>query len=136
MVRRNLLFFFSDITDSREYSPHNDSIARLARFVSFALSLKVLRGADTLLITTVRSITELETNLVSVERVQQYQLLPPEGLPSDKSAIGPDSTWPQHGEIEFRNVAARYRPGLDLILNDVSFKVEGGQKVCSLRPLL
>ena len=31
--------------------------------------------------------------------------------------------WPQHGDISFRGVSARYRPGLDLVLDDVSFEV-------------
>lgn len=37
-------------------------------------------------------------------------------------------SWPQKGEIEFKNLSLRYRPQTDLVLKNVSFKVEPGQK--------
>ena len=39
------------------------------------------------------------------------------------------SDWPRRGRVEFRGVSARYRKELELVLNDVSFIVEAGQKV-------
>lgn len=44
----------------------------------------------------------------------------------------PSADWPQHGEVEFRNYSVRYRPGLDLVLQDLSLHVAGGEKVCGV----
>lgn len=72
--------------------------------------------------------TEVETNLVSVERVQEYIELKPEA-PLYVAATEPDASWPEHGALTFKNVSARYRANLDPVLHDVSFEIKGGQKV-------
>lgn len=41
----------------------------------------------------------------------------------------PPAGWPTRGEVEFRNYSVRYRPGLDLVLKDLSLRVRGGEKV-------
>lgn len=41
----------------------------------------------------------------------------------------PPAGWPSRGEVEFRNYSVRYRPGLDLVLKDLSLRVRGGEKV-------
>ncbi|KAK4053428.1 hypothetical protein OIV83_001593 [Microbotryomycetes sp. JL201] len=76
----------------------------------------------------VRSATEVETNIVSVERVQEYIDLKPEA-PLEKPDSEPDDSWPQQGSIEFQDVSARYRENLDLVLKGVDFKIKGGEKV-------
>ncbi|GAA6062217.1 hypothetical protein JCM10212_006452 [Sporobolomyces blumeae] len=76
----------------------------------------------------VRSATEVETNIVSVERVQEYIGLTPEA-PLEVPDKQPPPDWPQTGSIKFDHVAARYREGLDLVLKDVSFEVNGGEKI-------
>lgn len=76
----------------------------------------------------VRSATEVETNIVSVERVQEYIDLPSEApleVPDEK----PSEDWPQHGSIRFDYVNARYRKDLDLVLRDVNFEIKAGEKV-------
>ncbi|KWU42263.1 P-loop containing nucleoside triphosphate hydrolase protein [Rhodotorula sp. JG-1b] len=76
----------------------------------------------------VRSATEVETNIVSVERVQEYIDLPSEApleVPDEK----PSEDWPQHGSIRFDHVNARYRKDLDLVLRDVNFEIKAGEKV-------
>ena len=47
---------------------------------------------------------------------------------SDPSS-SPPKEWPQEGKVEFKNYTTRYREGLDLALNDVSAKIQPGQKV-------
>ncbi|KAG1792270.1 uncharacterized protein HD556DRAFT_1481818 [Suillus plorans] len=68
----------------------------------------------------VRSASEVEQNVVSVERIVHYAKdLEPEApyeIPENK----PTSGWPTAGEVEFREYSARYRPGLDLVLKDIS----------------
>ena len=48
--------------------------------------------------------------------------------PARKIEVAPRG-WPSRGEIEFRNVCARYRKELSLVLDTVSFDVSSGQKV-------
>ncbi|KAJ7658502.1 multidrug resistance-associated ABC transporter [Mycena rosella] len=68
-----------------------------------------------------------EQNMNSVERVLTYAELPAEGdatTPED-----PPSSWPDQGEISFKNVEMAYREGLPLVLKDISFNVRPGEKV-------
>jgi ABC-type multidrug transport system fused ATPase/permease subunit len=68
-----------------------------------------------------------EQNMNAVERVLHYTELPEEGdaiRPND-----PPPSWPSSGGISFKNVDLVYRPGLPLVLKDVSFDVKPGEKV-------
>jgi len=38
-------------------------------------------------------------------------------------------SWPENGEIEFKDVKMRYRPETDIVLNGLSFKVKAGEKI-------
>ena len=78
----------------------------------------------------VRMSIELEATMTHVERVVEYSNLPterPAREPTDPPLKG--HSFPSEGRIEFRNVCARYRPGLPLVLRDVSFQVRGAEKV-------
>lgn len=76
----------------------------------------------------VRMTSEMETNIVAVERIKEYAeikreapwQLQNENLPSD---------WPQHGQVRFENVDLRYRDGLELVLRELTFTVNGTEKV-------
>ncbi|KAK4685724.1 hypothetical protein P7C73_g4418, partial [Tremellales sp. Uapishka_1] len=76
----------------------------------------------------VRSASEVEQNIVSVERVLGYANLDPEA-PLEKPDAKPVKTWPQEGSIEFDKFSMRYRPELDLCLKEVSVKMDGGQRI-------
>ena len=68
-----------------------------------------------------------EQNMNAVERVLHYTELPAEGdftTPDD-----PPPTWPMKGKITFSNVKMSYREGLPLVLKDVSFEINPGEKV-------
>jgi len=68
-----------------------------------------------------------EQNMNAVERVLVYTQLTPEGdavTPND-----PPMSWPTKGAIKFSNVDLAYREGLPLVLKDVSFEVNPGEKV-------
>ena len=63
----------------------------------------------------------------SVERIVHYRNLeqePPAKLPDD-----PPAEWPQEGGVKFRNVALRYRDGLPLVLDGLTFEVKPGERV-------
>ena len=64
-----------------------------------------------------------------MERIREYQTTPieaPADLPSDE-VLPPE--WPEHGGLEFRNYATRYRPGMPLVLKGVSVDIQSGEKV-------
>jgi ABC-type multidrug transport system fused ATPase/permease subunit len=76
----------------------------------------------------VRMSSDLETNIVSVERVKEYTELQVEAPPTIPGQE-PERGWPERGEIEFCNYSVRYRKGLDLVLRDLTLKIRGGEKV-------
>ncbi|KAK7486632.1 hypothetical protein BaRGS_00022157, partial [Batillaria attramentaria] len=76
----------------------------------------------------VRMISDLETQVVSVERVKEYTEIAHEA-PWQNHHHRPPPNWPQYGLVRADNLSLRYRPGLDLVLKDVSFLIQGGEKV-------
>lgn len=75
----------------------------------------------------VRTFSEVQNLLVSVERVMEYSEKPTEA-PVVTGVQLPEN-WPQHGRVVFKNYSARYREGLDLVVKDVSFTVEPSEKI-------
>lgn len=54
---------------------------------------------------------------------------PPGQAPWVVEGSRPPTGWPLKGEVEFRNYSVRYRPGLELVLKNLSLRVRGGEKV-------
>jgi ABC-type multidrug transport system fused ATPase/permease subunit len=73
-----------------------------------------------------------EQNMNSVERLITYAELPPEGAATTPE--DPPSSWPDRGQITFKNVEMAYREGLPLVLKGVSFDVKPGEKVQNTLP--
>lgn len=76
----------------------------------------------------VRMTVEVETNIVSVERVLEYSNLPSEA-PAIIEDHRPPATWPSSGEVEFKDYSVRYRPELDLVLKDINLKFKPQEKI-------
>ncbi|KAG8751149.1 hypothetical protein FRC12_012579 [Ceratobasidium sp. 428] len=76
----------------------------------------------------IRSASEVEQNLVSVERVLNYGNLPPEEPLEIPDATLPND-WPQRGEIEFQNYSMSYHSGSAPVLRDLNFTVHAGENV-------
>ncbi|SPQ22876.1 ebef6632-866d-439f-84cd-3a4a4182fd09 [Thermothielavioides terrestris] len=76
----------------------------------------------------VRQTVEVETNIVSVERVLEYAQLPSEA-PEIIHRCRPPVSWPSRGEIEFHNYSARYREGLDLVLKNINLDIKSHEKI-------
>ncbi|XP_061472000.1 ATP-binding cassette sub-family C member 3 isoform X2 [Rhineura floridana] len=76
----------------------------------------------------VRMTSDLESNIVAVERVKEYSETKTEApwIIQDKR---PPEDWPTQGEVQFTNYSVRYRKGLDLVLKDLSLNVKGGEKI-------
>jgi hypothetical protein len=66
----------------------------------------------------VRQSSEIETNIVSVERIKEYIEIQHER--QDWQLEVPNS-WPEHGTIEFKNYGTAYREGLSLVLHVCNF---------------
>ncbi|BFZ19578.1 hypothetical protein BsWGS_22617 [Bradybaena similaris] len=76
----------------------------------------------------VNMMSEVEINIVSVERVKEYTETQQEAawiLPHHR----PNKAWPEHGYVTFDAYQTRYRPGLDLVLKDVTCNIKGGEKI-------
>lgn len=76
----------------------------------------------------VRQTVEVETNIVSVERTLEYSTLPSEA-PEILEHHRPAPNWPSDGAIEFSNYSTRYRPGLDLVLKNISLSIKPHEKI-------
>ena len=71
---------------------------------------------------------EVETNIISVERVLEYANLPSEA-PDVIFKNRPNLGWPAHGAVKFENYSTRYREGLDLVLKNISLNIKSHEKV-------
>ncbi|KGL94566.1 Multidrug resistance-associated protein 1, partial [Charadrius vociferus] len=76
----------------------------------------------------VRSWTEIENNIVSVERVREY-LRTPKEAPWTLNGKLQDQVWLTEGRIEFRNYSLRYRPNLELALKHINLTINGKEKI-------
>ena len=76
----------------------------------------------------VRQTVEVETNIVSVERVLEYARLPSEA-PEVISKHRPKISWPAHGAVRLNDYSTRYRPGLDLVLKNINLNIKAHEKI-------
>uniref|UniRef100_A0A671LIK8 Canalicular multispecific organic anion transporter 2-like n=1 Tax=Sinocyclocheilus anshuiensis TaxID=1608454 RepID=A0A671LIK8_9TELE len=76
----------------------------------------------------VRMTSDLESNIVAVERVKEYSETATEApwIVKDKQ---PPPDWPPKGNVEFIDYSVRYREGLDLVLRNISLEIKGGEKI-------
>jgi len=76
----------------------------------------------------IRQSAEVVNHMVAVERIGEYSELPSEAAlvnDFDKSV----SDWPSTGDIDVKSLSVRYRSGLPLSLEDLTFRIEGGSRV-------
>ncbi|GFO42105.1 multidrug resistance-associated protein 1 [Plakobranchus ocellatus] len=76
----------------------------------------------------VRMTSDLETQIVSVERIVEYTEIESEAE-WDNDLVKSPPGWPQQGRIKFDNLSLRYRDGLDLVLKNINFEVKPEEKV-------
>jgi ABC-type multidrug transport system fused ATPase/permease subunit len=77
----------------------------------------------------VRMASDLEANMVAVERVQEYSQIRHEGLRNTELDEKLPPTWPTHGEIVFKGAKLRYRPNLPLVLKGLDLHIPSGSKI-------
>uniref|UniRef100_T1JBH2 Uncharacterized protein n=1 Tax=Strigamia maritima TaxID=126957 RepID=T1JBH2_STRMM len=76
----------------------------------------------------VRMSSELETNIVAVERIKEYTETPQEAEWAIEERK-PPPPWPHEGVVKFNNYKTRYREGLELVLHGITCSVAGGEKI-------
>ncbi|XP_039546373.1 canalicular multispecific organic anion transporter 1 isoform X1 [Pimephales promelas] len=115
----NLVVFFSALFAVISRDSLNSGLVGLS--ISYALN--VTQTLNWL----VRMTSELETNIVAVERVSEYTEIKNEA-PWVTSNRPPDD-WPSGGKIRFENYKVRYRPELELILHGITCDIESTEKI-------
>uniref|UniRef100_A0A3Q1CPI7 ATP-binding cassette, sub-family C (CFTR/MRP), member 2 n=1 Tax=Amphiprion ocellaris TaxID=80972 RepID=A0A3Q1CPI7_AMPOC len=75
----------------------------------------------------VRMNSELENNIVAVERVSEYSEIENEAKWITDSR--PPDTWPEEGRLQFEDYKVRYRPGLDLVLHGITCDINSTEKI-------
>ncbi|XP_074031101.1 probable multidrug resistance-associated protein lethal(2)03659 isoform X1 [Leptinotarsa decemlineata] len=74
-----------------------------------------------------RQWSEMENQMTSVERVQEYADLKPEK--QEDTVKEPPKFWPETGMIEFRDMSLRYSPDDPCVLNNLNFIIKATEKV-------
>ncbi|KAI0981127.1 hypothetical protein GJ496_010450 [Pomphorhynchus laevis] len=92
------------------------------------LSISNALGITQALNWVVRMISEIETNIVGVERVIEYCEIDSEP-PWEAEDVHLDKDWPKDGVIDIKNYSLRYREGLDPALRDITMRIKSGEKV-------
>jgi len=68
-------------------------------------------------------------NMINMERCLKFTKIESENYEERFDDIDVIINWPSKGEIEFQNYSVKYRPDTDMVLKNISFSVEGGQKI-------
>ena len=83
-------------------------------------------------ISAIRMMMQIESRMVNAERCLSLLRIPQENTEGFLSLNvfkerNPD--WPTQGAIEFKNVFLKYRPNTELVLNDLTFRAEAGERI-------
>lgn len=71
-----------------------------------------------------RQTAEIENQMTSVERVMEYASLPSEPPLESLPQYRPPETWPERGEIEFRDLNFRYSEHSNFVLKDINIQIK------------
>ncbi|WJZ81955.1 hypothetical protein VitviT2T_001758 [Vitis vinifera] len=95
-------------------------------FIGMALSYGL--SMNVFLVFSVQNQCHLANMIVSVERLEQYTNIPSEA-PEVIESNRPPVSWPAIGEVEIYDLKVRYRLNAPLVLQGISCKFGGGQKI-------
>ena len=76
----------------------------------------------------IRQISRLENLMISFERCLTYSKIQSE-KPKFKKKDKILENWPQNGKIQFNDYSVKYRSDTEIILSDLNFSIESGNKV-------
>uniref|UniRef100_A0A665VH35 ATP-binding cassette, sub-family C (CFTR/MRP), member 2 n=1 Tax=Echeneis naucrates TaxID=173247 RepID=A0A665VH35_ECHNA len=115
----NLVVFFAALFAVVSRNSLNSGLVGLS--ISYALN--VTQTLNWL----VRMTSELETNIVAVERVSEYTKLENEAKWITDTRL--PKNWPEEGRLQFEDYKVRYRPGLDLVLHGITCDIGSTEKI-------
>lgn len=115
----NLVVFFAALFAVISRDSLNSGLVGLS--ISYALN--VTQTLNWL----VRMTSELETNIVAVERVREYAEIQNEA--PWVTSVRPPDDWPSAGNIRFEDYKVRYRPELELVLHGVTCDIQSTEKI-------
>lgn len=118
----SLVLFFAAAMPMFQLANGSVSAGLVGLSVSYALQIT---GA---LNWTVRMTVEVETNIVSVERIEEYAQIKPEA-PEIIADSRPPKGWPSKGSIEFKDYSTKYREELDLVLKKINLRINPSEKI-------
>ncbi|XP_042906948.1 multidrug resistance-associated protein 1 isoform X2 [Parasteatoda tepidariorum] len=143
LVDNNLVCYYPSVVANRWLSIRLDFIGNMIIFFAALFSVLQRDNLDAanvglsvtyaLMVTQtlswiVRMSSELETNIVAVERIIEYAHTPTEAEWIVKDQV-PQKEWPSSGNVVFNNYSTRYREGLDLVLKQICCDIKDGEKV-------
>lgn len=77
-----------------------------------------------------RTHAEVQMDMNSVERIQEYSSLPEEKYDdAGKSDVFIAANWPVKGNVEFKDICLKYRTNSVPVLRNISFRIPGQKKV-------
>lgn len=76
-----------------------------------------------------RTVTSIENEFNSAERLNHYAFKLEQEKPFDIPENDPSPEWPAEGGIEFKHVSMRYRPELPYVLKDFSLSIKPRKKI-------
>jgi ABC-type multidrug transport system fused ATPase/permease subunit len=131
--------------DSKKYGPlDTTAISNHAVYAGLAgLSISFALSVTQSLNWSVRMASDLESQMVSVERVKAYSDMDQEAPhfsendPSSSSSTSSSTlsgvqsgqSWPSAGEIQMNSVCLRYRQGLPLVLDNLTLTIKSKEKI-------
>lgn len=102
----------------------NETFAGLAGLsISYALSVTQSLNWS------VRMGSDFESNMIALERIEQYCNIESEAPFHTEADGNLSATWPAAGQIKFENVRLRYRPGLPLVLKGLDIEIPAQSKI-------
>ncbi|KAJ3069264.1 hypothetical protein HDU98_007667 [Podochytrium sp. JEL0797] len=142
MIDLNNNAYITNLCSSRWFDVRIDTVGLMTLFISAALCVASkgvvdpgLAGLALIYASSnagylswfVQDFCLLEVNIVSVERINEYVDCPQEIKGNQVLQLSPE--WPSGGNLEFKGYSTRYRPGLDLVLQNLTLSIRAGERV-------
>ncbi|KAF9078085.1 metal resistance protein YCF1 [Rhodocollybia butyracea] len=144
-VDRNQICYLSSVSVNRWLSIRLEFVGAVIIFIvaTLACAALITTGVDAGLVGLVlayamnatsslnwlvRTASEVEQNIVSVERILYQTEVQPEA-PLEIADQAVPQPWPKSGAVEFKGYSTRYRDELDLVLKNIDLNIKPSEKV-------